>query len=360
MEENSFPNINSTDDGEVNRLIYGIPSSGDPVADRIWAEQFAAEGKKYFMPLNKLLEIEFKETEWLIENWIPAASITIMSGNPASYKTFLALDMAICISSGRQFLKKYGVIKAGVLYIDEENGERLMQGRIKKLTSENDLKIRLMCYGGVRLDGKKYKIENIIEACKRLGIKLVIFDSLIRIFDGDENSSTDMAKAFQELTKFKKEGIAVLITHHNRKNSTGDPEKDMRGSGDILASVDCQVSVSRKEKTITMHQPKLREGEESKPINIQVQNEGDSLSFAYQGDYVKSKQKDDVKPLITELIAREKRLNQTQIVDAIKNKGVGEKNIVEGINELKAEGVLLETPGQRNSKYYSIFSSAKT
>lgn len=62
------------------------------------------------------------ETKWLIEGVMPSGSINWMVAAPSSFKTFLALDMAACIASGRDWHgRETG--RAVVLYVAGEGDD---------------------------------------------------------------------------------------------------------------------------------------------------------------------------------------------------------------------------------------------
>lgn len=71
-------------------------------------------------PLNALKRVS--ETKWLVDGIIPAGSINWMVASPSSFKTFIALDMAACIASGRQWHGRE-TDKAVVLYIAGEGDD---------------------------------------------------------------------------------------------------------------------------------------------------------------------------------------------------------------------------------------------
>jgi AAA domain len=70
---------------------------------------------------------------------------------------------------------------------------------------------------------------------------LMIFDSLIRFHDGDENSATEMAPVMAELRALAHAGATVVALHHRAKNEASR----YGGSSDILGGVDLAFALSR-------------------------------------------------------------------------------------------------------------------
>ena len=70
---------------------------------------------------------------------------------------------------------------------------------------------------------------------------LVIFDSLIRFHEGDENSATEMAPAMGEIRALAHAGTTVVAQHHRVKSEASR----YRGSSEILGGADVRFAVSR-------------------------------------------------------------------------------------------------------------------
>jgi AAA domain len=70
---------------------------------------------------------------------------------------------------------------------------------------------------------------------------LLIFDSLIRFHESDENSATEMAPVMAELRALAHAGATVVALHHRAKSEASR----YRGSSDILGGVDVAFAVSR-------------------------------------------------------------------------------------------------------------------
>ena len=320
------------------------------------------EKELVFKPLkvSELMQKEFDEEEYIIENLMPKNEITLLSGNPASFKTWLILHAAIAIATGKDFLGKFKTKQCGVLLIDEENNQRLNQKRFKLLDLEGDKNIHLLSLSGFILN--ENSIEKVINYCNKNNIQVVAFDSLIRIHIGDENSATEMNKVFKFLKELTKRGLTVICTHHNRKQGAfnSNPSQSMRGSIDILASSDCHLAVERKEKEeIIIRQTKNRNAQEITPFKVNIISEANSLTLEYAGevDEVETK-KSDCKGLIIQLLENEgKRLYKKELFNRLKetNKSaVGYGTFSKAVKELIVEKQLSEEKGERNTVYLAL------
>lgn len=316
---------------------------------------------KDFLPIDELMAKDLPPISWLVDGIIPESGMTIMAAQPASFKTWFALQMAISIASGSKFLERFGVKQAPVLILDGESGERLLKNRMEVLGTPSGLPIYYQTYAG----GKKFEedfFESVFEFCAEKHIGLVIFDSLVRFLDAkDENSANDIANGFKKFAKLKDFGVSTLLIHHSRKNSgpySDNGLSSVRGSGDIIASCDVGVILfNRQGNTITVQVGKNRYDEEGTPFRAKFQKESDKASRWY---YLGNIEKEDKTTLATEtilsLLANLGSINQKELVRLVKDSGVkmGEKKIVELLEILVKDGYINCKSGQRTEKIYSL------
>ncbi len=308
------------------------------------------------IPLSALMSKEYKESEWLVDKLIPLEGTTALSGSPASFKTWLTLDMAIKVSMGEALFGKFPTKKTGVLIIDEENGERLLTSRLKKMCQVKDLPIYFNCLKGFKL-GRAMTSE-IIKISEKHSIGLIIFDSLVRIHNANENDAVEMAEVFGHFKELNKHGLTVLVTHHNRKKGIfkEDPAQSLRGSSDISASVECHLALDRKrsENSITVIQAKNRLAEEAKPFSLTVISDEENFRFEYSEEVdEKGIKKEDEQNLFLEAL---KNLGQTSLLEIYQTlKGeIGMNKIREIAKELKEKGEILSKKEAHNKEMFFL------
>lgn len=323
------------------------------------SETIPVSNTKYeLLPLSGLMSRQFPPNSWVIDKLVPSEGITAISGAPASYKTWLILMLAIEVARGGSLFGQFQAKQCGVLIIDEENGERLLQQRLKELELIEGLPIYFLSYNGFKLNDSS--VENIIELIGEKQIGLVIFDSLIRIHSGDENDASQMSKTFLYLKQFNKNGITVIVTHHHRKQKQfgSSPSQEMRGSSDILASLDCHIAVERNDEEVTIHQPKLRQDEEQKPFKLKFSRDENGLFFfLYEGEADDFKKKiDQCKEAVLELLKENGKLFQKEIFELLKTSGlaIGEKTLRTALDDLVENELLNKAKGEKNKTYYSL------
>lgn len=307
--------------------------------------------------LSELMKKDLPQAEWLVDGLIPVG-LTVLSAQPASYKTWLLLEIARSISSGKPLFNKLATKRANILVVDEESTESLIQQRLDFLNVNEELPIEFMIGSDFKLE--KNAVYKMIKYCKAKQIKLITFDSLVRIHSFDENSAVQMAQVFQLLRKFQHNGISVLITHHNKKASTSNPSLDMRGSSDILAAVDCHLSIQRNgsEKSILITQSKLRIAEELSSVNVTVNTESDEFRFELDGEIItEAMRNEEILESIIRVLGTE-RLNQKEFEEKVRRSGLsmGHRSFVKRVQQLVADGRL--QPAQKGVGKSKIYQAS--
>ena len=319
--------------------------------------------KLKILSLSSLLRKQFPESKWLVEKLVPESGLVLMTAAPSSFKTWLALEIGLCVADGQTLFEVFRTNKGNVLICDEERGDRMLQDRFKKLGAKipenpwDEKQIYYLSRIGRFMDDKY--VEELLAECREHDIKLIIFDSLTRFHIAKENDSVEMAKILNFFKMLNDNGIATLILHHNRKSSSsggysGGGEM-VRGSSDILASCDVHISITRREKErkITISQTKNRYMEEIKPFSVQLQVLNEKRSqFEYLGeDNDKENQMIELKVIVLQEVAKNPGINKSQLISSISNDydGFRKNRISIAINDLISEEKLKTEQGLKNS-----------
>lgn len=323
------------------------------------------EINRIFKPINfnQLLSMKFPENKWVIEKLIPHQGITLISGAPASFKTWIILEMAISIATGKDLFGQFKSEKNNILMIDEENHLRLINERFGYLTDENDLPIHYLSQEGF-LISKEEMFKSILEICKKEKIGVIFIDSLVRINNAEENDASQMSKVFRGIKGFCQNGLTVIITHHDRKDggNKSSAQNRLRGSSDIQASVDCHLAIRRdtiNKSKITVEQAKLRLEEEIETFEVDIEKNGRFVEFKFNGSYEKRlTQTEKTKAIILQILNEKINysLSFDELHEIIKTReNIGEKSIRSALNDLSKNGEIAKERLQRNTyKYKSI------
>lgn len=247
--------------------LAGWKNSGPAVA------AVQSEAEKPLPPILNMAQLEQASAQlrWAVKHVIPADSLGVMFGASGTFKSFLALDLALHSLHGMKWLGKK-TQRAPVLFIAAEGGSGIWR-RVKAWHLARGLDWAGIEFYvlpmAVMLD---QSAQAVVEAAQSLGISpgLVIVDTLSQTCTGEENSATDMAAYFRELgNRFRAIWrCVVLVVHHSGHMATERP----RGSSAIVANVDFMLGVFRDEKELitTLTCEKQKDGERFEPVQFQL------------------------------------------------------------------------------------------
>lgn len=188
-----------------------------------------------------------KRTDWLITNYLPSASVGTINGPSGGFKSFLTLDMAYHISTGKMWCDNR-VKQGSVLYVAGE-GASGVKKRIKALElvhGEDACNLHVI---SVPVHVAEYKNQTRIlntirhiETVTNTKVKLLILDTLARNYSGDENTAKDMNQFVLgcDIVKMNA-GVSIICVHHTGK----DVSKGARGSSSLKAACDFEFFVKR-------------------------------------------------------------------------------------------------------------------
>lgn len=198
-------------------------------------------------------EQDFERTAWLIPQFIPQEGIVVLSGFPKiARKTLTADIIAVCLAAGKSMSMLTVPEPISVLYVEEEGGaaetKNAIQAVQRAVGASANMDIYMAFHDRVKLDSKEW-IAKIIEVVKAKQIKLVIFDALTYLHDGDENSTSEMLVVARGIQDIRAAGTAVLVLVHLDKSRGSDTNADidlqMRGSSIISNLYDVHLALRK-------------------------------------------------------------------------------------------------------------------
>jgi hypothetical protein len=197
--------------------------------------------------------------DYLVNNLITNSSLNVFYGEAGSKKTYSILNMAVAVANGKNWLN-FTTKKSPVLFIDEESGEKRLARRLNETMQGSGCdasnQLFYISLAGFKLD-KKDDIKNIESQINQTGAKLVVFDALADIMNGDENSKKDVQPVMTALRKIADNtDSSVILIHHSNKSG------GYRGSTVIKASADLMVQIisNSDDPLITFKTEKNRDG----------------------------------------------------------------------------------------------------
>lgn len=220
----------------------------------------------------------------LIKGVLDQGAMTILYGESNAGKTFVAMDMAFHIASGRSWGGRK-TAKLPVLYIAAEGG----QGARKRAAALQakyggcpDFYFLLHPINLLRVDADLKPLVDTARAAAAdigHGFGLVVVDTLSRAMaGGDENSSTDMGAMVKHLDVLRKALAAhVLAVHHSGK----DRARGARGHSLLRAATDTEIEVADRVISVTKQRDldgSFASGFELEVVTLGVDAEGDPVT----------------------------------------------------------------------------------
>jgi hypothetical protein len=220
--------------------------------------------------LLKLSELDsLQPPAWLIENVITEHGLSMIWGRSGSLKSFVALDMGLCIATGTPWHGR--PVKQGrVVYLAAE-GAHGLGGRAIGWTKSKKLdapKFQLIPHGLTLT--KDDDLTALIEAITAdpEPIAFIPIDTLSRTFGaGNPNQPSDMNLFVTAADRLKEAtGAHVMIIHHGGK----DTDKNELGNEGLRNASDTVIHIRRKTETVELineaPKGKQKDAEEFKPI----------------------------------------------------------------------------------------------
>jgi len=207
--------------------------------------------------------------EYVVEKLIAESSVNVWFGQWGAKKTWAAIDLAVCVASGKQWLGM-ATEPCNVLIIDEESGDTRLANRIKDVMrgelgqlANESVPIKSVSLAQFNLLKRPDDADLLARLVLELDAKLIIIDALADVMlGGDENAVKDTQPVFANL-RFIAEltGAAFIVIHHANKGG------GYRGSSAIAGAIDTLLSVESKQDNslITFKTEKMRDGE---PLNF--------------------------------------------------------------------------------------------
>lgn len=209
--------------------------------------------------------------DWLIKGYLVRDTTAQLFGDPGSGKSFIALDMALSIATGKEWLGRK--TKSGPVFYIAGEGLQGLQRRKEAWLRYNGIEDRSAPFwlsdGATRLSDPEQLaalIADIDAATAEEGMPyLLVIDTVARNFgNGDENSTQDMNAFIAALDTLRQRyRCCILLVHH-----TGHADKSRaRGSIALFGSLDAEYRVEKiGDDTVQMVSTRQKDNDDPQPL----------------------------------------------------------------------------------------------
>jgi hypothetical protein len=216
---------------------------------------------------------EIKPPEWLITGLLPMQSFGILHGQPGSFKTFIALDIALSIAATPSYPRPAGCTWSAVpghgpvLYVAGE-GRDSMKKRVRawELTHNGGRKVEnFYLMDPLPNVGSDDDIDNFLDAAQSFcsSYALVVYDTVSRAMQGlNENAQQDASRVTRaaDITRRELSAASLWLAHEPKGEGSGRA----RGSGVFEGDADVVLRTERREKEmlVALYNSKQKDAEE--------------------------------------------------------------------------------------------------
>lgn len=223
---------------------------------------------------------DIRPTDWLIHGFFESDSMSLLFGDPAAGKSFVAIDLAACIATGKDW-HGHKTKQGAVIYIAGE-GMNGISKRFKAWSIHNNTELNtaplFVSKRSAQLSDEalaKEAADVVSGICSEHSITpaLIVIDTLARNFGAaDENSTRDMNAFISNVDSLLRipYNACVLIVHHA---GHGDKNRG-RGSSALKGALDAEYSVTKQNRTspiegeiqtISLHSTKMKDAAPPQP-----------------------------------------------------------------------------------------------
>ncbi len=197
---------------------------------------------------------------WLIEDLWPVEGVGIIGGAAKSYKTWLALDLAVSLASHTNCMGRFRIpAKHRVLVYAAEDSLPDIRLRLTSICTPrgiclNELDLGVITVHQMHLN-RSQDLTRLQNTIAEHHPALLILDPFVRLHTAiDENSSAEVSSILGKLRALQREfHMAVALVHHARKNRAGlRPGQALRGSTDFHAWTDVTLYMQRQSHHIEL------------------------------------------------------------------------------------------------------------
>ena len=298
IENALFDTARTLDGIATERKAEGEPEStafSDTLAetvDKVKAERLTSDKGgvlRWFVPcvdvvdVSELQDKTLPPMKWLIDDLLPVGGVVMLSAKPKMGKSYFAIQLALSVASGGEFLGFNVPEKNEVLYIDLETSQRSMKTRISMVTADAPKGLFLMTpkevfeFGNVG-NGFESQVDYFLESHK--GVKLVIVDTY-GIIKGQRKQNQGVYDFdYREISHLnswaRKKGFTLVLIHHQNKQSDYDnPVMGISGSTGITAGLQAYYILTKRDYTDTRTKLTIG-GKEIAERDILIQPESDT------------------------------------------------------------------------------------
>ena len=230
--------VKAADGAEALRMVFEKILAALPVSSKAALAVNAADW----------LECEPPPLDYVLEQVFERDSRVLLVGSSKTRKSFLALQLAICVATGIKFLSFNVPKPRRVLLVNLENSDGWQHRRFRGMCATLGVTKEMLGDRLSILNGRNrcLTLEKIEEAAIRFRAEVIILDPLYKLDGGaDESDMAERKRLVAELERMSaRSGAALVVVHHDPKGSPGDRNVRDRGAGSAVINRDVDATLA--------------------------------------------------------------------------------------------------------------------
>lgn len=298
------------------------------------------------------------EPKPLIDNVLDQGTTALLYGKWGSSKSFIALDWACCVATGRSWQGR-PTERARVLYVVGEGvagfSSRLDAWEVGWRQKIEDGWLRFL---PMPVNLMTREVDELIGLVNGGGYGMIVLDTLARcMVGGDENSAKDAGIVVDSLARLmyatpERRGV-VLGVHH-----TGKDGKTLRGSSAFESGVDTVYFAERDRHAVSLRRTKRKDGPESDVHSLklsQVEGSDSCVIESLSGENNGENDSDSVvrlKQIFSEMFSQT-GVSNSELRNVADQEGISQASFYRARGELLKSGWIRNT-GSGSRAFFEI------
>jgi hypothetical protein len=217
----------------------------------------------------------------LVEGIIATGSLAMLVGRWKTFKSFLALDLALSVAAGVPWCGR-STTGGRVVYLLGEGagdiGERVQAWRTYHGMHHVGRFELVAATVNLLDDDDIQSVLGILDDDEHPTV-LIVVDTLARSMAGGDENGRDMSRAIDACGRIiERTGAAVLLVHHYGKNA----EAGARGHSSLPGAVDAELTTERAADLVTIRHSLSKYYPEAEPITMRAVPHGGTLVAVHQ------------------------------------------------------------------------------
>jgi hypothetical protein len=261
---------------------YAVEKTEDAFKDYIATLPKVKDAKPPFYAYSEEEQDDWPEPSWLVPDVLPDEATVMIYGPSRSFKSFLALDLALGLAYG---VETFGARRDPVptLYIAGESPRGLSRSRRPAWkiarSAEGTGDFRIIKKMPSLLNGGIAALREQLRA-QKMRPRLIVIDTLAKAMAGlNENDAKDAGMFIEGIETLRDEfGSTILVIHHTGK----DIERGARGSSAFFNGFDATLESHRPDRSlaVSLEVTKMKDADErEEPFAFEGHDMGPGLAF---------------------------------------------------------------------------------